>query len=157
VNILEELPALLDDFTGLVAQLRRMTMGINLAESPSQHRLLLLSYSAFYSNFRSCLTLLRARQLSSVPLLLRPVLEACADIVNIINVDGYANRLHRTLDGQQLKYLQGLSNLKKKPNFVKKTSKNMKNSVATIMRRNFQKKKNSFLLEWKILILQSLA
>lgn len=140
---MNELPVILDTFSGLMAKVKRAFVDVALEGRPKEQRLLLMVFAGLYGNISASIMLLRNGDFSSLPLVLRPALESYADIVNISNVDGYATRLLYDLDIRQLKFLRGLKDLETTDNrydseiedIIKQIESYEKNDKRTISKR----------------------
>jgi len=134
----DDLPAILDTFSGVAAKIRRLFSGISLIEPPNENGILLLSFSALFANFVACISLLRARNFLSLSLVLRPVLEASADIKNISTVPGYIDRMRCSSDKQYCSYLKGMARLKRVPGYVDKDLPKYERNVASYTQRGIK-------------------
>lgn len=138
MSIEDELPGILDTFSGVAAKIRRLFSGTSLLETPSENRLICMLFSSLFANFVACVSLLRARNFLSVSLVLRPVLEACADIQNLTNIPGYIERIHCSTDKHYRSYLKGLARLEKVPSYVGGDLPNCENRLAAFAQRGIK-------------------
>lgn len=138
MSIEDDLPVILDTFSGVAAKIRRLFSGTSLLGSPSENRLILVLFSSLFANFVACVSLLRARNFLSVSLVLRPVLEACADIQNLMNIPEYDDRVRCSTDRHYRSYLKGLRCLEKVPNYVERDLPKCESRIAAYTQRSIR-------------------
>ena len=113
VDISLENSQLADCLTGAYAKLRKIFGDVRLTGRSSSQRLFLITFISLHTNISECLKLFKIGMHGQSQLVLRTILESYADLKNLINIDGYPERLMLTNVNQQLKFYSSVAMLKK--------------------------------------------
>jgi len=108
----------------IIEELKESIVGLKYSKDISHHLICISLYCTIYENSTACLFLLKKRVYNSIPILLRNILEAHVDLINLSNDEDYVYfmssayleqrnkilRLAKTTDNEN-KYLTGLKSM----------------------------------------------